>query len=512
MKLRRELVGKHALLCPSCRAPIAIDFAGDGPADGPVEPLAAAPGSHLPPSRMPQFQTPGSTLGPPPRPAPAGPSVPSEQTKLPAARQPVTFTDANSTDRRVLPPADSKLGANFVGKLQQIEVEPTVRQKKRRRREAGEIHLADWDTLTFTEIPEAELRADEWTQPGPDLLQAEQMVPKILRATAEPVDVYATDEGLMVERKRVRKGRRRTLAIVRVFQGLTAGARWGLLALLLGVAGACTWFFRASLHEKASVSGSEPSPTKLNLAGSTADPVAQVSTEDTEGSFAIVRQFLLAQDWRAKSAFVRRQDKVKPLMEKWYVTHPDGSLACEEPDDIKKSLVGNSYFVFLAVRMGPEKVLRYFTVEHIPPRAPNMRSQYLVDWETSVGYQPMELRDFMTKQPQDPLTFRVLCKPEHYYNYGFENAEAWMSFELSYPGDLDFVLHGYVPKESPLADELQRQMMLEANIMLQIRYPADPISREQVIIDKIAHPSWFYDREDVVPLRGNHNGKVALDP
>ncbi len=382
-----------------------------------------------------------------------------------------------------------------------MDTELPERQKKRRRRGPGELRLADWDTLALAEIPEAEMRADEWSVPGPDLLQPETMLPKILRATAEPVEVIATEEGLMVERKRTRKGKRKVFLGQELLRRLSGTSRWVLLLMILIIGGGAGWFLMHTFPEKAKVSSSEPGPLKINSV-TLAERTRELTAADVIGGTDLVRKFLAADGWEAKSAFVRRQNKVKPLMEKWYVTHPSGPLSCDDPDDefVRKVLVGNTYLVYLGMRVGPEKILRYFAIEHVPSIGANGQGTYLLDWETSIGYQPMELRDFMVKQPREPLTYRVLCKPKAYYNYGFSNQDEWISYELSYPGDPDFQLYGYVPKESALAEELGRQLLLEANLILQLRYPDNPISREQVLIEKIVHPSWFYDRDDVVPL------------
>jgi hypothetical protein len=530
MKLRRELVGKHALLCPSCRAPIAIDFAHDEsappppvaastpprtppPPPSPTPTAAPAPArpSHLPVPRDTQFAPAPASFDGTSRPAPnplAGSSA------LPPVRTVQPFQEINaagSSDKRVLPPSESKLPDEFVDRLKIMESDLPMRQKKRRRREADELRLADWDTADLKEIPEAELRGDLWADPGPDMLHPETMVPKLLRATAQPVALYEPQEG-EVERKRIRKGKRRVFPGQVLFRRALGSGRWVLLVLTLLIGGGAIWFLIHTAPGKAVVSASDPSSGKIK-AGTSSDVRAQMSYSDIDGAYQLVRQFLAADGWQAKSAFVRRPEKVKPLMEKWYAVHPSGPLSCEEPEDYKKGLIGNTYMVFLAMRMGPEKIQRYFTVEQIPPTTANGTARYLLDWETSVGYQPMELRDYMVKQSLEPLTFRVLCRPEAYYNYAFSDQDKWISYELTYPGDPDFLIHGYVAKGSAVAEEINKQLLLEANIMLQLRYPDNPISREQVLIDKIVHPSWFHDRDDVIPVtRAESNTASASAP
>jgi hypothetical protein len=520
MKLRRELVGKHALLCPSCRAPIAIDFAhpepepppaadNPQPSPAPSTPELPARSSHLPAARGTPFApAPGSFDG---MPRPLSKPL-SGSSNLPPVRSVLPFQEISavgSSEKRVLPPAESKLPDEFVDKLKVMESDLPVRQKKRRRREADEIRLTDWDTAALIEVPEAEIRADLWASPGPDLLHPETMVPKLLRATAQPVELTDQPEG--IERKRTRKGKRRVFPGQQLLRRILGTGRWGLLALILLIGGGAVWFLIHTAPGKAVVSASEPSAAKIE-ADASSDKFSQLSYDEIERSYKLVRQFLAADGWEAKSAFVRMPEKVKPLMKQWYDVHPSGPLSSEKPENYKKSLIGKTYMIFLALRMGPEKILRYFTVEQIPPATPNGMSSYLLDWETSVGYQPMELRDYMVKQPLEPLTFRVLCRPEAYYNYAFSDQDQWISYELTYPGDPDFMIHGYVKKGSAVAEELNQQLLLEANIMLQLRYPENPISREQVLIDKIVHRSWFYDRDEVNPVKRTESSTASSPP
>jgi hypothetical protein len=556
MKLRYDRVGICALLCPVCKAPIAIEFARTPPAAAPPAPpppkapqprksqdptfAAELPArsqpavpkaanevpSHLPSGRSGNAATPQASFAPTPLPtrttAPpeARTNEPTEalqdrgNSHVPNTRkQRVELIEANpnsGSEGRVLPPVNSRSEAGFLEKLKVMEDDLPHKQKRRRRLGPGELRLADWDTPDLADIPEAEIRADDFVKPGevellPDFLVQEK--------SAEEEILPEEVEGMVAKRKK-RKGRRRLgKGLQSLYRRMSVTARWAALILLLTIFGAGVWYLVQTFNTRAVASASEPTQERMEGAAEVAmQKLLDISLEDMEGSLKVVQSFLAAPTTEAKLAFVRLPERVKPLMEKWYALRPTTGLSSGNIEQvtlmdadgnpyqapgIRKSRVGNSYFIFLVVRFGPDNAQRYFSVEHIPPVAPQTRSTYLLDWETSVGYQPMELTDFRAKQPREPQPFRVNFAPAQYWNYAFEDQDRWLSFRLSYPGEADFEIYGYVERTSEIATELQQQMYRDANCILQLRYPPEAISRDQVIIDKIVHPSWFYERDEV---------------
>jgi hypothetical protein len=232
---------------------------------------------------------------------------------------------------------------------------------------------------------------------------------------------------------------------------------------------------------------------------------SELSSVDVDKSLAVVKQYYEAKNWQERAAFVRRAEQVRPLMEKYYQTHPDGPQVCHGIEEnspmmgMKKHFIQDvGLFVMLVVRVGEEKHARFVAVEEIP-EGPGLPSKYLVDWEVTARYQPMEIYDYRIKQPREPMDFRVLVAVGNYYNHGFADKEQWQCFTLTYPGDLDFSLTGYVKKGTLLADELMKQLQQEANIILRVKYPEKATEREQVEIEKIVNPTWFYPRPGATP-------------
>ena len=273
------------------------------------------------------------------------------------------------------------------------------------------------------------------------------------------------------------------------------------------------WSISVEIGTKEEESATEASPARLEgLALEQSQRLRQLSIEDMIGAEKIVQKFIAADGWEAKSAFVRRPEEVIPLMKKWYQTHSAASITGERTDNMRKALVGNTYLVFMEMRLGEDLTSRFFAIEHIPGEKPEDLGTYLVDWETSVGYQPMELSEFRAKQPRDPVIFRVLVKPESYYNYGFEDKEKWVSYRLVYPGENDFEIYGYIPLGSELAAQMEKQLFTEASLVLELKYPETAVSRDQVLITRIVHPAWYKDRSDVRRVPGNHVTPTVAAP
>ena len=553
MKLRRNMVGKHALLCPSCKAPIAIDFGDPDPPEEPETPPPAETqppagrtslpsrtstpptkqpvpisgtdsSSHLPKPRQPKaskFDTfkstalPSSPLGgkprtdsPPPTPTPLPNGTPAESTGTlppPKLSPKAAFGDglpAGPTAGKSRIPLESKGSDDFFGKLKVVASDALGKLKKRRKLGPGQLRLADWDTPGLDAIPQAEIRADEWAHRGPDMAPI-PFLPGENSSGQELAETPPEDGSEFHSHRRKRSERRRVIkGMQMLFLRMSSTLRWTILILFLLVLGAAGLALVGSFQPKKIVTTiSPPSEAKLQVKRKEAiDLLQDLTLVDLDESRKVVRKFLEADGVAAKAAFVRMPEKVRPLMEQWYITHPSSPLSSEDTELNRKAIVNNSIFIFLGVAVGQDRIVKYFTVEQIPNEDPEKQATYLVDWETSVGYQPMELRDYQIKQPKEPMLFRVLVKPDTYFNYGFNDKDQWLCYKLIYPGDPDFFLYGYVKKGTELAADMEQQLFREPNIVAKLRYPDDAISRDQVVIEKIAHPSWFYERPDVKPI------------
>ncbi len=502
MKIRPNNAGRATMICPGCRTPISVEFAeededtgamgnaaNEAPSDEVDFTSILAPGP-LPAPTSRQEDAPVNadfrpTALPPPKRRTKEPRPSASQT-LPDPRKgaaPAKVQLADQSAKGVVP-AETEEAQDFRSRLRQMDAAHTLKIRHRRRSSSDRVRLADWDTTDLDHIPEAELAADEWAVAPPELLP-EEVVPTDSRQYVTRVDVV---DGKKVERiKRVQK-RKLLRGVQLAFNRMTLTMRWLVLAVLAFIASAGIWLLIRHFRSRA-----EAAPTQEVRQESPAAAAVreEVSIDNMDSSQKLIHDYLAAPNWQEKLKFVRLPDKTRPKMENWYRSHPDGPISTAEFVTIKKGKINNSYFVFVAMRIGPEHVMRYFAVEEI--RQPDGQMQYLLDWETSTGYQPMEIYDFRNKQPKDPMEFRVNVRPGNYYNHGFADETKWAAYTLTYPGDPDFELIGYVEIGSPLHADLRDQLLVEANLILKLRYPEKAISADQVLIQEIVHRSWYYD-------------------
>jgi len=121
----------------------------------------------------------------------------------------------------------------------------------------------------------------------------------------------------------------------------------------------------------------------------------------------------------------------------------------------------------------------------------NSNKNWVIDWESYVGYCDIEWNEFSKSQPKQPSLVRAIRVKNEYYNHGFSSNE-WQSFELSYPNSED-VLIGYARRDSSVIPKLlpigRRFGAME--VTLKVHYPEKVNDPRLVIIDEVVAGNWF---------------------
>lgn len=516
MKVNREVASTSQLLCPKCRTPVPVDMEDES------SPPAAAPSPPTPPTPPPASGKPatpslptGNALwsqefradplperAPTARPAGGGTALPKRSETVLQGRtfedQPRAIPDATTAASSHpefgggLPSAEDEDEEDTGPRQLHPEARRRVKIKKRRakRPKARYVELTDWDQNELSTIPEAEIAADIWADAKPlpeDVAPNEQSSEYLVESVDE-------DDGQTRTTKKKVRRRRLLLGARLFFTRFMALSRYMGATLALLVAGVGLYGFYV-LFQKYSA---PPVPVAVEA------PIDRVvlTSYDAQGAEKSVRDFLAADGIEAKLAFVRQPERIRPLMKKWYRgERTAGPLQVGEPLKLDKRAGEegtDTYYVILAMPVhvpdplnpgGTYEETTFFAVEEIREGAV---SRYLVDWETSTGYQDIPLETYKSTMPPEPWSFRVYMKAADYYNHGFNELE-WQCVQLYYPGR-DFQLFGYISRTS-----LEGRKMLplvendrSAGIIAELVYPTDPASREQVIVRRMIHPSWFY--------------------
>jgi hypothetical protein len=158
---------------------------------------------------------------------------------------------------------------------------------------------------------------------------------------------------------------------------------------------------------------------------------------------------------------------------------------------LQKKLVGeHRQIIVLAVDVYPDATTGFFVVEKLAGGG------FLVDWESSSGYQPVPLAEFKATRPTDPVPFRVQVSRGDYYNYGFTE-DAFVCYRLHYPNDPAFELFAYAAKGQHVATELDLLLpsgsTASLSLVLDLAYPANARADNQVEIARVAATDWVED-------------------
>lgn len=215
---------------------------------------------------------------------------------------------------------------------------------------------------------------------------------------------------------------------------------------------------------------------------------AYLTSKEEEAAVAIITGFLKVKSNEERLAFVRDPERVAPLMEDYYsrdvqTEWPDGQVVLRD-----KVIDQGRYFIRLAIEfIGIGH--RIFVVEQTT-------DSLKLDWETAVGYQPMPFSEFREKRPAEPTPFRVKMKLSDYYNYHFADSGAYLAVALSYPGNDEFKLTGYIDRGREWAPALIETLEsgVGPSVIAELSFPEGAESGEgdpQVEIISIVSETWW---------------------
>ena len=241
-----------------------------------------------------------------------------------------------------------------------------------------------------------------------------------------------------------------------------------------------------------------------------------LGSADEMGAERAVRDFLAADGVAKKLEFVRLPRRVQPLMEEYYRTRSAAPATAGEVTDREKVRSGDTWLVMLEMLVNdadpfdrslntPRK--RNFAVEEIESHGSYL---YKVDWEIAVAWEEMPLEEFRRDMPRTAVPFRVVMRESDYYNHGFLDRSRWLAADLYYPGRREFQFTGYIELGTKEGDELRSMIAggRRTGAVLALRYPPEAVSRDQVVIERLVHDSW-YVKQDVPP--GQESSAIPSD-
>lgn len=174
------------------------------------------------------------------------------------------------------------------------------------------------------------------------------------------------------------------------------------------------------------------------------------ATPEGQPAAEALRDFFAAKTWNERLVLSQAQDKVKPLMQRYYESVPDQPVRVKTIELIrheKKPETGSPLCVFEVA--GPD------VPEPLPVMAESTPDGWKVDWLAFIEFKDKLMLRFLQKWQDEPGRFHVMVRRTHYFDDDVPDRDKKDCFELMppTPGYSGFV---FVAKDSPLAKQLER--------------------------------------------------------
>lgn len=301
--------------------------------------------------------------------------------------------------------------------------------------------------------------------------------------TSATVKVEVREDGSVIEHRKKLTRKRLPKAVEKTWHFLS---NMGLLSLvLLGLFVLCAaitagWYLAQSKAPEVEKAAAAPEITERFFP----------SMDEGASAAQLVQKFLAADTLERKLAFVRYPEKVEPLMRLWYETRPIEPVQASQ-DELAASLTKFLYpsgmkIIVVTMLIEETKDYKFYAVESSPTYGLQL------DWETAVGWQAMTVDEFRKGKPTTPQPFRVHIARGDYYNGPYSDDTEWMCCDLTYPGDADFHLYGYVLRQSPAGKRLNEMLAGQSvSAILGLAYRREGSDLKQVTIHGIISEEWF---------------------
>lgn len=216
-------------------------------------------------------------------------------------------------------------------------------------------------------------------------------------------------------------------------------------------------------------------------------PPAPPAVPDVVADLAIdaAQNFFRADGWKEKLNYVRQPAKVRGMLERFYLTNPDGPIRDAQ---FSMGMTGNNT---TSLNFEIPSLNRFHFLNVLKTHD----GKYLVDWETSSIYQEETLKNLRRDKPTSATRIAVsVTKTDDYYNFEFADSSKWSGYQLVYPG-LPLVIYGYAAKDSQVEIDLDANLGItkRAAVLMDVAYPPSAKGENLVEILKVIGDEWISD-------------------
>ena len=217
-----------------------------------------------------------------------------------------------------------------------------------------------------------------------------------------------------------------------------------------------------------------------NTSVSILEELPLMGSDQQELAQEVATKFLACQTAEELAPLIRDQERVMPLIRKFYQENPYQAVGALEINATGRAHVTQKFTSFLVILKDYSS--RPIAVEFTDdgPR---------VDWESWVGHCETPWETLIEERTNTPTLVRVQAEQTFYYNFNFRDDSQWACFRLSRTPD-ETAIFGYLPKDSPLLKDLPRNGDPALTLRLKIAYPSNPVSNNQVLITDYIGEGW----------------------
>lgn len=382
----------------------------------------------------------------------------------------------------VCPQCDRMLRIPRAGESIPALVQPTAEQGQIKREIMGEMNQMEHMETARTEPQPAAATSPSPTAPSEQAFApTSDSDPKLRRRKKRKERTHdAESEWVKNPARRVR------------FSRNSSYRSWWIASTVLVVILGSVMFMILQDRKKSATAQAALSSTTANPAPLPAVPIASPAkaidpkkrqAAKIKSALLSAKKFLAAQNVSELLEHIRDAKTLQSRVTDYYEKHPLTSPSPYQIDPTTAVLLANgSAFQVIA------------NSDNLPPRAIVLIAEngnFLVDWESWVGWSEMDFEEIKQKKPLTPVEVRVIVTEESYYNFDFptEKEKDWQSYRLEFSENR--YLYGYVRRDHPVVQEL-RPVASESNgtMILKIRYIEAGSHSSQVVIDSVVSESW----------------------
>lgn len=178
---------------------------------------------------------------------------------------------------------------------------------------------------------------------------------------------------------------------------------------------------------------------------------------DSQPALEVLKKFLSAATWEDRLQVVQGAEVMKPLMQNYYASMPDGPLAVTRISLIrhdKAPQTGPPHCVF---QIGGGQVKK-----PLPIMVEETSNGWKVDWLTFTEFKDELLARFMESYQEGPKRFHVLVRRKHYFDDDVPALDKKFCVEVQSPSP-PFVGSVFVRKGTPVSLTLERHLGWEVD-------------------------------------------------